>query len=134
MYKVIMAYIALFCFVMFVLAGLANAMQDNYGTNQCELIAKDFQKEAGGSLVWIQPLKSNGAYDLGGYKAHIINKIYISDFEGVGATVYFDYSDGSVHMYSKDDVKRWYENLWGKKVEVFDLSEERPPFSMIWHY
>ena len=117
--------IAFLGLVIALMAGNAQAMQESYGVNQCELIAKDFQKEFGGSLVWIQPLKDNGAFDLGDYNAHIINKVY---FSGVGI-VYIDYYSG-MNMESIDEVQAWY----GKPARIYDLSIERPEFGMIWWY
>jgi len=45
--------VALMAFIWFILASPALAMKppSEYGYNQCELIAKDFQNEFGGSLV-----------------------------------------------------------------------------------
>lgn len=131
----IFRYIAFMSFVIASLVSGTHAMKQplEYGTNECELIAKDFQKEYGGSLIWIQPLTANGAYDFGNYNAHIINKYYDSDFEGVGSIIYYDYATNT-RMYSIEDIEMWYEWLWGKEVKVFDLSKERPEFSMIWHY
>jgi len=101
-----------------------------YGINQCELIAKDYQNIYGGSLVWIQPLKDNGAYDLGEYNAHIINRVYIYN-EGI---IYIDYQSGfSGHNLS--DVGNWYEVYSGNNAfMIFELYKERPPFPMWWHY
>lgn len=118
--------------ILLVLASSVHGMNpaSEYGDNQCELIAKDVQKEYGGSLVWIQPLKDNGAYDFGDYNAHIINKVYLS---GVGV-VYWDYQSGA-NMTSIDEVRTWYE--WysgGKNSEVYDLEFERPSWGMKWYY
>lgn len=123
--------------VVFLVIGaiVSNAMPlpESYGDNQCELIAKDYQREYGGSLVWIQPLKENGAYDLGDYNAHIINKVYSPTFEGIGIVYYIDYKSNH-RMYSKEDINLWYEHEYNRKITVFDLATERPEFSMIWHY
>jgi len=103
-------------------------MQSYYPENSCQLIAKDFQKEYGGSLVWIQPLTNSGAYDLGEYNAHVFNRFYIEgklQFYDFGANIYFE---------TKQEVNEWYKEMTGKYSQIFVLSEERPAFGMIWHY
>lgn len=105
-------------------------LPSEYGYNECELIAKDFRKEFGGSLVFIQPLKDNGAYDLSDYGGHIINKKYIS---GNKQEFFFDW--GSQRIFSsKAEILNFWKDFTGKDVEVFELDKERPPFAIIWHY
>jgi len=106
-------------------------LPETYGLNECELIAKNFKDEFGGSLIFIQPLKENGPYDLSDYGGHLINKKYISGNE---QNFYFDWGNQKIFS-SLTEAEIWYEDIYyGRKVEVFDLSSEHPPFSIIWHY
>lgn len=100
-----------------------------YGANQCELIAKDYQAEYFGSLVFIQPLDESGQYDMGTYSGHWLNKVY-SRPTGI---IYFDYATNTTFI-SKEEVLGWYETMTGKEAAIFDLVEGHPPFPLIWHY
>jgi len=113
-------------FVILLIPNVA-AMKDYYPSNSCEDIAQDFQKEHGGSLVWIQPLKDNGAYEFGQYNAHVLNYFYIE-----GKTQFYDYSTRNIFE-SKKDLQEWYKLMNGKNTEVWILSEERPSFGLIWN-
>lgn len=100
-----------------------------YGDTQCELIAKDYQKVYGGSLMFIQPLKDNGAFDLGEYNGHFLNKVW-DNYKG---TYYVDYQTQS-YFNNESEILEWY--LWAynrKTAVVYDLGSEHPPFSMIYH-
>lgn len=101
-----------------------------YRYNECELIAKDFQKEFSGSLVFIQPLKSNGAYDLCDYCGHWINKKYIS---GNKQEFFFDWSSQRIFS-SENELKNFWKDSTGNDVEIFELDTERPPFALIEYY
>lgn len=100
-----------------------------YGDDQCELIAKDYQREYGGSLIFVQPLKDNGAFDLGPYNGHILNKAYDKD-TGV---YYIDYQSQS-YFNNTDEILNWYYMMKGNKAVIYDMNEQHPPFSIIWHY
>jgi len=118
-------YLLLICILF---TGIASAIKppESYGINQCELIAKDYQKEFGGSLIWIQPMDNFGNPILGEYSAHMINKVYNKDLK---IMIYVDY--GNNWISSADIIiKTWND----KPVKVYDLSKERPEWSMIWHY
>jgi len=112
--------VVLLTVVLAILSMSGRAMQESYDVNQCELMAKDYQREYGGSLVLIQPLKDNGAYDLGRYSGHWINHV---------GGQYIDYGTNTAFQ-SNDDVLGWY----GRKAVLFDLGEKRPPFSIRWNY
>lgn len=123
---------ALIAFICLIIACPVFAMKpaSEYGDNQCELIAKDFQKEFGGSLVFIQPLKDNEAYDLCNYCGHRMNKKYIS---GNAQEYYFDWQAQRIFS-SPDEIKNWWFELTGQKIEIFELDREVLPFGIIWHY
>jgi hypothetical protein len=123
---------AFICLVLACLSPFVSAMKQpsEYGANQCELVAKDFQKEFGGSLVFIQPLKSNGDYDLCDYCGHWINKKYIS---GNKKEFYFDWQHQKIFN-SKEEIKSLFHDNLSIDVEIFDLSKEYPPFAINWHY
>jgi hypothetical protein len=116
--------------IWFVIASPALAMQEWYGTNQCELVAKDFQNEFGGTLVFIQPLKENGAYDFCDYCAHWMNKKYISGNE---KEFFFDWQSQKIFS-SQTEIKDWWFESTGQKAEIFELDRGNPPFAMNWHY
>jgi hypothetical protein len=114
-------------FIWLVLASPALAMQEWYDSNQCELIAKDFQKEFGGSLVFIQPLKENGAYDLCDYCGHWINKKYLS---GNQKDFFFDWQAQKIFS-SQIEIENWWFESTGQKIEIFELDRGRPSF--VWN-
>lgn len=97
---------------------------NEYSSTECELIAKDYQREHGGSLVWIQPLKPNGAYDMGEYSSHILNKV---------GNEYIDYG-WEYRTTDINSVREVYKMATGKDSQVWDLSQSRPRFRLIWHY
>jgi hypothetical protein len=92
-------------------------------TPNCEYLALAIQEDNGGDLVFIQPLKPNGAYDLGRHNGHWINYFYSQDY----GYVYFDGASQNF-MSSKKDVLIWY----GRPAQIFNFYlGERPPFSLI---
>src|SRR3990170_2626665 len=95
--------------------------------NDCELLAKNYQREHYGSLVFIQPLKDNGAFDLGAYNGHWLNKAWNKE-HGV---YYYDVQD-DLYFHTKAEVLDWYEWMTGKKAIVYNIQEgEVPPFGII---
>lgn len=116
------------CLLVSVVAGMP--MPSEYGYNECELIATDFQEEHGGSLVFVQPLKENGAYDLSEYGGHFLNAVYIS---GNRQVFYFDWGNQKIFS-TLEDAEAWYEGVYGRQVEIWNLAEEQPPFRIIYHY
>jgi hypothetical protein len=99
-----------------------------YGPDQCELIAKDYRAVYGGQLVLIQPLKDNGAYDLGKFNGHWINKV-----PSRGGYYFYDYQYNRTFQ-NKQEILSWYMTTTGRKAVVFDLDEGHPPFSLHWYY
>jgi len=130
-----MIRIRIFLFLITVLLTPAFLMPlpDFYGENECELIAKDLMRaHSNANLVFIMPLKDNGAYDTGAYSGHFINSVSIH-----GKIYYIDYKSHSI-MQSREEVLEWYHMWYGKnqysKAEMWDLRTESPPFGIIWHY
>jgi hypothetical protein len=71
-------------------------LQNHYTDNSCEIIANDFQKEYGGHLVFIAPLKaSTGAWIKSRYSGHWLNQIYHDN-----QTIFIDYYTQTI----------WYDN------------------------
>jgi hypothetical protein len=108
-------------------------LPDSYGYNKCELIAKDVVRaHYNANLVFILPLKDNGAYDMGEYNGHFLNAISIK-----GKIYYIDYKTQSI-MKNREEVLEMYNMWYGRtsdlKAEMWDLKYEQPPFPMIWHY
>ncbi len=119
-------------FICLVLACPAFAMRSpsEYGDNQCELVAKDFQKEFGGSLVFVQPLKADGAYDLCDYCGQWMNKKYIS---GNQKEFFFDCQHQKIYS-SKEEIINLFKDNLNINIKVFELDKEHPPFALIYHY
>lgn len=118
----------LFVFLM-ILASINSATAQ--GSNDCEQLAKEFQKVYGGDLVLVQPLKDNGAYDLGKYNGHWINQIYL---KGIGI-VFYDPVDKNLYSQGKiETVKRDFEQKWNKRVEVLNYNKGEIQFAIYWHY
>jgi len=104
-------------------SALANIGQG--ADNNCEELAKEYQNIHGGSMVFIQPILSNGAYDFGRYKGHWINSVYNKSIKAQGR-YYYDVYSGSI-MISEEEVKDWY----GSTMEMWDLEYGYPPFPLI---
>ena len=100
-----------------------------YKYNQCELIAKDYQDKFYGDLIFIQPLKENGAYDFGEYNGHWINRAWNKN----QGSYYIDYQS-QTYFNSIDEVKIWYNYYTGKNSEVYNINQGGVPFGIIWHY
>lgn len=109
-----MTRLVLFLLVLALLPGISQA-----ATNDCEKIAKDFIKLHGGSLVFINPLKPNGAYELCSYCGHFLVKLVTGDY----------YDPGSNTL--MDSPKNWF---YPARAEFWDLSYQHPPFGIEWHY
>lgn len=83
-------------------------------SNTCEQDAKDYQDMHGGDMIFIQPLKESGAYDLGRYNGHWIN--YQNH-------TYIDAKSGMVLNNPSD----WFD----QKSEWWNISQgEHPPFGL----
>ncbi len=100
-----------------------------YGEEQCELIAKDYRAVYGGDLIFIQPLKDNGAYDLGDYNGAWINKAWNKN----QGTYYIDYQS-QTYFQSIEAIQAWYKMMTGKESEVFNVNQEGVPFGLIYYY
>ena len=102
---------------------------DEYKEGQCELVAKEYQRIYGGSLIFIQPLKDNGAWDLGPYNGAFINMAYNKE----RGTYYIDYMSQS-YFKNESEILDWY--MWGtnKKAVIFNMNDGGTPFPFVWHY
>jgi len=115
--------------VIAIMASVANAQMpapDSYGENECQKAALDYQKEFGGSLIWIQPIDEWGNPILGKYNAHVINKVYDPILKEL---IYVDYVAGM-----KASANFTIESFNGMPAKAYDLSKERPEWGLIWHY
>lgn len=100
-----------------------------YNGYNCQQLAKEYQAIHDGSLIWVQPLTKDGAWDLGPYKAHVLNKAWSKEI----GNYYYDPSMNSYYK-SKEAIIKDMETLQMKqKVVVFDLSEQHPPFALRWY-
>lgn len=88
--------------------------------NNCEDLAKEFQQTNGGLVIFMNPIKDNGAFELCRYCGHWMNYINNS---------YYD-TQSNTHLKTIDDVKTWYYWNTGKDVVVWDMSTTRPPFPL----
>lgn len=94
----------------------------NFG---CETFTKEYHEKHGGSYVFIQPLTPSGAFDLGRYNGHWMNRAY-SKARG---TYYYDAT--YLRYFSNfSEVAVWYENETGHKSRIFDMGSEHPPFAV----
>lgn len=83
-------------------------------SNTCYQDAIQYQKQFGGSLVFVQPLTESGAWDLGRYNGHWM--IYrFGNFLDPASGVWYN------------DPRAWFT----QKSEYWILSESRPPFGLI---
>ena len=100
-----------------------------YKEGECELVAKDYQRIYGGSLIFIQQLKDNGAFDLGPYNGAFINKAYNKE-RGI---YYIDYMSQS-YFTNEYEILDWYRLNTNKKAVIFNMNDGGVPFPFIWHY
>jgi hypothetical protein len=112
-----------FLLVLLVLIGSVSGEQ-----NDCEKLAKDYQALYGGDLILVQPLKENGAYDLGAYNGHWMNRAWNKQI----GNYYYDSETNSIFI-SKSEVLEWYE-FYNKKSVIFNYNQGEVPFALIWHY
>ena len=122
---VLMASLALLLLIL-VPSGYAMKPAWEYGDNECQKIAIQYQKEFGGSLIWIQPIDEQGNAILSEYGAHVINRVY----DPVSKEMrYVDWG-------MKSNTRADYEIrlLNDMPARAYDLSIERPEFGLIWHY
>jgi len=126
-----MKNIIIFLIVIIVLSTSSNALREpwQYKEGECELAAKDYQKIYGGSLIFVQPLKDNGAFDFGPYNGVFLNKAYSKE-RGV---YYIDYIN-QIYFNNTKEILDHYYRVAGKRAEIYDMERQRPPFNMIWHY
>ncbi len=121
-------FVTLFVLVLLISNVQALKLPEQYGDNQCELIAKEYQNEFYGDIIFIIPLKENGAYDLGVNNGYWINKAYSKE----QGTYYIDYKN-QLYFQSTDSIKAWYKFMTGKNSEVFNMNQGGAPFQ-IKHY
>lgn len=100
-----------------------------YLEGTCELAAKEYRAIYGGDLVFIQPLKDNGAFDLGEYNGAWLNKAWDKE-----RGTYYTYYPTGDYFNNTDDIQSWYKYMTGKKSEIYDVNEVHTPFPIIWHY
>lgn len=127
--KYIYFFICIFLIIPVLPVDAASITQDSI-TNDCEKLAKDFQKEHSGNLIFIISLQENGAYETGKYAGHWINKAYSKEY----GQFYYDPSTKTLFSNNTDDVKRYFETIWNKKVQVFNYNQDGLPFAISWHY
>ena len=101
-----------------------------YGYNECGLIAKDFQRENYGSLIFIIPLKPSGAFEMGAYAGHMMNRYYNYSQKKV---IYVDYQNNLTFNNTKE-IRQFWIDIINKDVKIYDLGQEHPPFAINWHY
>ena len=100
-----------------------------YKEGECELVAKEYQQIYGGSLIFVQPLKDNGALDIGPYNGAFINKAYNKE-RGI---YYIDYVS-QTYFTNESEILEWYMVNNNKKAVIFNMNDGRTPFPFIWHY
>jgi len=97
--------------------------------NDCEWLAKYYQDGYGGYLIFIQPLKDNGAYDLGAFNGHWLNKAYNKE-----RGIYYYDSQTDNYFKSESEILDWYELATNKKAVLFNVNQGGVPFAIRYHY
>lgn len=100
-----------------------------YKEGECELVAKEYQKIYGGYLIFVQPLKDNGAFDLGPYNGWFLNKAYNKE-RGI---YYIDYMN-QIYFNNTQEILEFYYRTQGKDAIVYNMNDGGVPFPFIWHY
>lgn len=123
-------YIILVVLLLYVMPTDAKLLESyQYKEGECELVAKDYQKIYNGSLMFVQPLKDNGAYDLGPYNGAFINRAYNKE-RGI---YYIDYMSQS-YFKNESEILDLYMMITNKKAVIFNMNDGGTPFPFIWHY
>ncbi len=115
--------------ILFILLLLFNIIPAFAEQNNCEGLAKNYQRVHGGDLIFIQPLKSDGTYDFGEYNGHWFNKAYSKE----RGTFYYDPLTDNYYK-SMDEGRIWWERAWAQKAVVYDINQRGAPFAIVWHY
>lgn len=102
---------------------------ESYPEGTCELAAKEYRAVYGGDLIFVQPLKDNGAFDLGEYNGALLNKAWNKE----KGTYYIYYPTGK-YFNNTEEIKLWYKVKTGKQSEVYNVNEVHTPFPVVWHY
>jgi len=99
--------------------------------NDCEKLAKDYQRTHGGDLIFIQPLipNSGGAYDLGEYNGHWMNRAYNKTLG-----IYYYDPQMNAYYFTVHSIEVDFEEMWNKDVVVFNYNKGEVPFGLIFHY
>lgn len=112
-----------------ILALLLFALPASASLNDCEKLAKDYQDKHFGDLIFIQPLKDNGAYNLGEYSGHWLNKAWTKE----RGNYYYD-SETDNYFKSESEVLDWYEWYNNKQAAIFNINQGGAPFAIKYHY
>lgn len=109
---------------------------DYYPPNSCEKIAKDYQKEYGGRLVFAAPYNTkSGLWIRGDYAGHWINVVTIND-----TNIYIDYGAGYTYINKEETITYTGYMMQNKfqtsnvSVKLFIYGEDTMPYPIIWHY
>lgn len=97
--------------------------------NDCEKLAKDYQKANYGDLIFIIPLKDNGAYDTGDLKGHWLNKAWSSEM----GNYYYD-EQQRTYMRTEKEVLNWYYENTGRRAALFNINRGGAPFPIKYLY
>ncbi len=101
-----------------------------YPEGACELAAKQFQQAYGGDLIFVQPLKPDGSFDLGGYNGKWLN--YVFD-KNLGKFYYIDYEYQRAFS-TREDFIRFAKVTTGITYVIYDVNKDVTPFPIIYHY
>ena len=115
--------------IMCLIVGMLMVSSVSAQANDCEKQAKDYQWKHGGDLIFIQPLKENGARITGEYAGHWINLAW-SKARG---SYYYD-PQADVYFSNKSEVKTVYEACCYDKIDILNYNRGEIPFSIVWHY
>ena len=108
---------------------------NNYADNSCEIIARTFQKEYNGHLVFIAPLKaSTGAWIQSRYSGHWLNQIYHDN-----KTIFVDYDAHRVYydeITLHDDMQYSMQNKFNSDdidVKIYIAGIDAMPYPIMYN-
>lgn len=96
--------------------------------NNCEQQAKEYQDIHGGYLIFLNSMKSNGAYELCRYCGHWLNLVYTHEL----GSYYYDTQTNTLIGKTSKDVYDWWVYSTGKESKIWNINNgEHPPFDLI---
>jgi len=116
--------------------GLLKESWEYKAEGECELIAKTYQKEYGGKLVFIAPYKpSTGAWitcDFCGQWSNLVNHDGKSYYVDYGYQEVFETKESFIEYFT--DIMKSKHSSEDVAIKIYVYGVDQMPYSITWHY